>query len=433
VKNVLIISPRFPPINAADMHRVRHSLPHFEDYGWKATVLAVRPDRIQDYRDELLLETLPGEADVCHVSALPVTWTEKIGFGNVGFRSLPHYWRRGSRIIARENINLVYFSTTAFPVLVLGRYWKLRYGVPYVIDMQDPWFTGRHLERPVRELPLKEWGDHRLKQLMEPVAMTGTDAIISVSQGYCDALQTQYENVQPQNCSVIPFGASSVDFDVLDEKEIENPIFQPSSDAIHMVQVGRAGDDMELAARSVCSALADGMEDRPGLYRRVQMHFVGTRYSPSGEGTKAVEPIAQSYGVGEHVSEQTTRVPYFQALQLLRDADMLVLLGSEDPKYTASKLYPCILARRPLLAVFHENSSVVDIMNETNAGPAVTYASAGADPSVVGGRVEREWTAMLERLPYEPDVDWEAFAPYTAREMTRRQVEVFDDVVQMPS
>ena len=433
MSHVLIISPRFPPINAADMHRVRHSLPHFEKYGWKATVLAVEPDRIQDYRDELLLETLPADADVRHVSALPIDWTRAMGLGSVGFRSLPYYWRHGSQVISREDIDLVYFSTTTFPVLVLGRYWKSRFGVPCVIDMQDPWFTGRHWDQSAGERSMKAWAAHQLKRVLEPIAMKGTDAIISVSQGYCDALQHQYENVRAQNCSVIPFGASSVDFDVLDEKEIENPIFRPSPDAIHIVQVGRAGDDMELAARSVCSALADGVENRPELYRRVQMHFVGTRYSPPGEGTKAVEPIAQSYGVGEHVSEQTTRVPYFQALQLLRDADMLVLLGSEDPKYTASKLYPYILARRPLLAVFHENSSVVDIMNETNAGPAVTYASAGADPSVVGGRVEREWTAMLERLPYEPDVDWGAFAPYTAREMTRRQVEVFDDVVQMPS
>jgi len=430
MRNVLIISPRFPPINAADMHRVRHSLPHFHEMGWKATVLAVDPSRVDDYRDELLLRTVPSVADVRHVSALPSQWTRTLGIGNVVFRSLPFYLWAGSRVITQQDIDLVYFSTTAFPVLVLGRYWKRRHGVPYIIDMQDPWVAGHHWDEPAGERPLKARLVHQLGQWMEPVAMKGTDAIISVSRGYCDALQERYENIRPENCSVIPFGASQVDFDVLEDSHVENPFFRPSSDTINIVQVGRAGPDMETAAQGVFSALARGLDARPSLYRQVQMYFIGTRYSPPGQGTKTVEPIAQAYGVGDYVTEQTTRVPYFQALKVLRDADMLILLGSEDPKYTASKLYPYIMARNPLLAVFHEQSSVVDIMWETQVGPVVTFGSQGCDPETIGRRVEQEWGAMLERVPYEPDVDWDAFEPYTAETMTRRQVEVFDRVLE---
>lgn len=413
------------------MHRVRHSLPYFEDHGWKATVLAVTPDRIEDYRDELLLETLPVHADVRHVSALPIDWTRSLGVGNVGYRSLPDYWRQGSQIITQEGIDLVYFSTTAFPVLILGRYWKARFGVPYVVDMQDPWYTGLHQDKPAQKPSIKDWGAYQLKRWMEPIAISGTDAVISVSEGYCDALQSQYANVCASNCSVIPFGASQVDFDVLERTDIDNPLFRPSSDTINIIQVGRAGgENMELAPQSMFSALREGLRAHPEIYQRVHMYFVGTRYSPPGEGTKAVEPIAQSYRVGNKVTEQTTRVPYFQALKILQDADMLVLLGAEDPNYTASKLYPYILAQRPLLAVFHEDSSVVEIMRKTQVGPVVTYESGNEDPSEIGRRIQREWTSMLERVPYVPEVDWDAFAPYTAEAMTRRQVEVFDDVMQ---
>lgn len=38
----LIVSPRFPPINAPDLHRVRHSLPYFHRTGWES-VLAKAP------------------------------------------------------------------------------------------------------------------------------------------------------------------------------------------------------------------------------------------------------------------------------------------------------------------------------------------------------------------------------------------------------
>jgi hypothetical protein len=51
------------------------------------------------------------------------------------------------------------------------------------------------------------------------------------------------------------------------------------------------------------------------------------------------------------------------------------------------------------------------------------------DTNAVASEVEGAWSSMLERLPYTPDTDWDAFQPYTAEAMTRRQVEVFDRVI----
>jgi hypothetical protein len=102
--------------------------------------------------------------------------------------------------------------------------------------------------------------------------------------------------------------------------------------------------------------------------------------------------------------------------------------GSDDPDYTASKLYPYILSRRPVLAVFHQRSSVVDILQKTRAGKAVTF-DGGMDVGDLTDYVFRTWTPMLEKLPYTPDTDWDAFQPYTAEAMTRRQVEVFNEAV----
>jgi hypothetical protein len=158
------------------------------------------------------------------------------------------------------------------------------------------------------------------------------------------------------------------------------------------------------------------------------MHFVGTSYAPAGEGEKTLEPIAEEYGVADAVTERTDRIPYFQSLRLLRDADHLVVPGSDDPDYTASKLYPYILSERPVLAAFHENSSVVDILRATGAGTAVTFGGR-TDPEILAQDILMDWTPMLEQLPYTPDTEWDAFRPYTAEAMTRRQVEVFDKVV----
>jgi hypothetical protein len=420
------VSPRFPPINAADMHRVRHSLPYFPKLGWRPIVLAATPHRVEGGRDEMLKRTVPSDTDVRHVRALPLRWTRRVKIGNIALRSMPFYARRGSQIIKNEDVDLVYFSTTAFPVLALGRYWKMRFGTPYVIDMQDPWYSGTYDSDEAPAVLSKARLARQVGRFLEPVAMGGVDALISVSQGYCDILEEQYERIEPSMSSVIPFGAAQQDFDVLRSIEVENPIFDTDSDTVDIVQVGRAGLDMDRAAHAVFEALAVGRREHPDLYRNVRMHFVGTRYSP--QSPKTVEPIAAEYGVDDGVGEQPARVPYFQALKLLRDADMLVLLGSTDPNYTASKLYPYILAKKPLLAVFNEHSSVVDILHETHAGEAVTF-NADTPKGDLAGRIYDAWRAMLGRLPYTPDTDWNAFQPYTAEAMTRKQVEVFDQVL----
>ncbi len=428
MKTVLIISPRFPPINAPDLHRVRHSLPHFEAYGWDAEVWRVDPDVIERERDSLLSRTLPDEADVRTVGALDPSWTRFVRLGSLPLRSLPYYFWHGTRRLAQGDVDLVYFSTTAYPVTILGRYWKQRFGVPYVIDMQDPWHTDYYVGKPPEEQPPKFWFSYRLNKTLEPVAMRGVNGIISVSQGYCNTLQDRYDNITPEMCEVIPFGAADVDFEVTEDSGVSQPFVDPDDDTIDVVYAGRGGHDMATATKGIFNALARGRGEWPSLFGRVQMHFVGTSYAPAGEGEKTIEPIAERCGVGDAVTEHTDRIPYFQSLRLLRDADHLVVPGSEDPDYTASKLYPYILSRRPVLAVFNQNSSVVDILRDTGAGSAVTFN--GETPSDdLAERVCETWAPMLERLPYTPDTDWDAFEPYSAGTMTQRQVEMFDRVV----
>ena len=51
MKNVLIISPRFPPLNAADHQRVRMALPYFREYDWEPTVLCVDAQFVEASQD----------------------------------------------------------------------------------------------------------------------------------------------------------------------------------------------------------------------------------------------------------------------------------------------------------------------------------------------------------------------------------------------
>ena len=151
MKRVLIVAPHFPPVNAADMHRARVSLAALR----VVRLAAVRADgrarlpgdaaRAAPARD-----VAAGLPIIAYTGALPARWTRPLGVGSVGLRAFAHLYREGARIIARESIDLVFFSTTVFPAMALGRLWKRRFGVPYVLDIQDAWLSDYYDDKPDR-------------------------------------------------------------------------------------------------------------------------------------------------------------------------------------------------------------------------------------------------------------------------------------------
>jgi hypothetical protein len=429
-KRALIVSPHFPPVSAPDMQRVRMSLPYFEEFGWQPSVLAVAPDGAE-VLDPLLAETIPEGISVDRVRAMPSSITRLAGVGNVALRALPFLYRQGSRLIATRRIDLVYFSTTMFLSMPLGRLWKKRFGVPYVLDFQDPWVSDYYEAHPTVQAPRKYGLARRVHALLEPWTMKEAAGVISVSPGYIDALRDRYPGLAKAPCITLPFGAAHGDFELIARRPQPNRHFASGDGHVHGVYAGVAGDIMATALEILFRALKAGLVSAPELFSRVLLHFVGTSYAPGEAARKTVEPMADRVGVLSHVTERTARVPYFEALQLLRDADFLFIIGSDDPSYTASKLYPYILARKPLLALVHERSTVADIVRETDAGFVVTFSSPLDDreKSAAAERLAEQWARMLAARAHLPSTNWTRFERYTAREMTRRQCELFDDVV----
>lgn len=135
MSRVLIISPYFPPDNAADMQRVRTSLPYFEKYGWIPEIVCVDGKYTDMSKDPLLLESIPKRIKIHKVKAFSKKNTSKFGLGSLALRSLWFYKSNVNRLLQSEKFDLIYFSTTQFPVCILGNYWKKKFNIPYVIDI----------------------------------------------------------------------------------------------------------------------------------------------------------------------------------------------------------------------------------------------------------------------------------------------------------
>ena len=130
------------------------------------------------------------------------------------------------------------------------------------------------------------------------------------------------------------------------------------------------------------------------------------------------------------MTEITDRIPYFEALFLLGKADLVLVPGSIDQSYTASKIYPYVLAKRPLLAVFHKNSSVVRLFDSVDCGKLVAFDNVSDGP---GPYVEECLTYFSELLAGDPGhqaPSYAGFTPYLAESRAREQVDFFNIIVQ---
>jgi hypothetical protein len=427
-RRVLIISPHFPPTNAPDHQRIRVALPYLEQFGWEATVLAVKAEDVPHPQDPMLVKTLPPHVPIITVDALPSRYTKLIGLGGVGWRCLPQMQAIGDRLLAEEKFDLVFFSTTIFPVMLLGKRWWQKFGIPYVLDFQDPWRSDYHQGKAVsNQSPpggrLKYGMTQLLARCSEPQAMRSVQEVISVSPSYPTILKNRYAWLRPEQFTILPFGAPEQDFEQLAKLQVKQPIFDPQDGKQHWVYVGRGGADMQCALHILFTGIQAARLSNPIAWANVQLHFVGTSYAPSHLAVKTIEPIATACGVGDMVVEHTSRIPYFEAQQLLRDSDVIMMIGSDDASYTASKLYSCILAQKPILAIFHQNSSVVHILRDCQAGEVITFGDTAQS------RLIAPILQTFVKSPPPVKTNWEAFAPYTGQKMTQRLCEVFDRAV----
>ncbi|HXB02136.1 MAG TPA: hypothetical protein VNV15_04885 [Opitutaceae bacterium] len=426
LRRVLLVSPHFPPVNAPDAQRARLNLPYFREFGWEPVVLAVDPRQVPGRHDTPPASALPSDVTVHRCGALPAGLTRFAGLGSLGPRAWLHLRGAGAHLLHRERFDLVFFSTTQFLVFTLGAGWKKKFGVPFVIDVQDPWRTD-YYERPGAPPPPGGW-KYRFARWQagrfEEPAFRPAAGFVSVSESYLGQLRARYPWFSDKPSVVIPFGGSEADFAGVQGDPAIAPAFSPEPGCAHLVSVGAVGSIMSGALQALFAALRAFRDEQPALAARLRLHFIGTSYAPSAQAMPTVKPIAESHGVGDLVSEQPARIGYPESLKTMLAADALLLLGSDDPGYTPSRIAPYFLADRPVLAFVPAGSAAEARLAELDFARIVSL------PAAANMRQARDFFSALAadpaRLQTGPRNTPFFNAQFTARAGTRRLCEFFD-------
>jgi glycosyltransferase involved in cell wall biosynthesis len=378
LKKLLIISPHFPPLNAPDMQRIRMSLPFYRANGWEPVVLTIADEYQEGVREPELLATLPPDVRIIRIPAIPVRAARWCGLGNTGLRMLPYLLWHGSRLLRAEKFDVVFFSNTQFVTFPLGRLWRRWFGVPYVIDIQDPWRTDYYERRDSRSPPggwkyqfarFQAW-------LLEGWTYQRVGAVMSVSPSYLTDLRARYPSFVNVPAEVIRFGGSREDMVHAAAHPLAQPLFNRTKGEIHLLYTGASGPVMPHSLSVLFDGFRRYRERHPERAARLRFHFVGTSYVAPGTGQPSVLPVAAECGVADNVEEIPHRIGHLEALRWQQQADVLLMPGSSDLAYSPSKLYPYFLSGRPILGLVFRHSVMEQLLDELTCAYMVRFVDA---------------------------------------------------------
>ncbi len=420
-RQVLIVSPYFPPSTVAGVHRARIMTMHLMEYGWQSTVLCVHEREHEQNLDVELTQLVSSDVDVIKVGAWNKRVSRLFGLGDVSIRGYRALKREVISRIQSGQVDLLFITVLpGFPLRMVADI-KQRFGIPVVIDYQDPMLPDLQSKPPLFS---KARAAYQLAKWIEPGALQHADHLTAVSKGTCELILNRYPDLKQLPTTEIPIGCATSDFDKLAQLHRPCPWIDDYSRSIRIAYVGNAWTQSHGTLRAVFAALAQSSDS---LAASVRMIFVGSSNLVLDDVAPVVDPIAESMSVSNQVIEHAERVPYLDALNVMRKTDINLIIGSNDSHYTASKVYPLVLAGRPILAVIHRDSSVNQVLAETGGALVVNYDDITPVSDVID-----EIQSALEKVIIEfrnmKGPCSSAMTEHLATGISRRFAEVFDSV-----
>ena len=398
------------------------SLRYFKQFDWEAEIVTVKSFYSDLVKDPLLIKSIPEDIKVHSVKALSKKWTSRFGLGSISLRSLWFYFTYVNKLLSKQNYDLIYFSTTQYPVCVLGPYWKKKFKIPFVIDIQDPWHTDYYKNKPKSERPPKYWFSYRLNKLLERIALKSVDGLISVNQAYINDLKDRYIKIKDIPAATVPFSSSFIDFEIAKLNNSEFNSYYNNDEKIKIAYVGAVGTIMKESIIKLLYAFKTFVNTNPPFKEKIELYFLGTSYAPNGRGIPSVKPIANELGIGGYVIEVTERLTYYNAINHIINSSALFIVGSDDSNYIGSKVYNYLMANKPIYSLLHHESPAISILKNYDLA---VINDLNSTEEIINNSFSKFITSLTRnnQINKRPT--------YDAMMMTKDQCAVFDKVLNI--
>jgi hypothetical protein len=414
MKTVALFAAHFPPSNLANVHRSRLWAQHLQEFGWRPIIVTTHWRYYDEALDWELCQLLDPGLEIIRTRALPTNPVRVIG--DIGIRGLPWHLSALRRLFDEHCIDFLHITVPSFYSAVLGQLLYRRRPVPFGIDYNDPWV---HVWPEAERRFSKAWVSMNLGEILEPWAVRNAVLITGVAEGYYAGVLERNPHLERQAIiASMPHGNSAKDYEIIACAPTRPILFDPNDGAFHMVYAGAMLPKAFEVLDSFLAALVQMRIERPEVFERMRVHFIGTGKSPNDPIGHNILPRAASLGLAGTICEHPQRVPYADVLRYLTKASAILILGSTEQHYTPSKVYQSVQAKRPIFALLHESSTAVRVLEESRAGVAIRLNEKTLPaPTDLANRL----TSFVCNPGYSPDqVDWSQFEAFSARESARK-------------
>jgi hypothetical protein len=392
-----------------------------------------------------LVKTVDPRAEVHFTRALPVFKPRLIG--DIGLRGFYFLYRRAKEIIRSREIDFIWIPVPSFYTALLGRWLYEKFQIPYGIDYIDPWIRDIHNRRNLRSV-LSLW----LARMLEPVAVKKASLITGVAfEYYRPVLERNFkrsrkpeaqssphslklrwskklEGQQPASgfrlpAFSIPHLAFPYGFDLNDYQVVpsDTELLWDPEKILPVVYAGAFLPNARIVMEFLFQAL-QRMKAESRIVEKIKFYFIGTG-SYAGE---TIRQMSERYGIEELIEEKRERFPYLKVLYLLKNAHGVLVVGSTEPHYTASKIYQALLSLRPVMTLLHEQSQAYEVLKDTRS-EAFSVGFDQLDDLLIP-RIQKKLGIFFSK-EREWDLDLVKLNKFSAHESAGKLVRTMEEII----
>lgn len=416
-KKVLIIYPNWVPSNAVGVLRVRLIVNYLHEYDWEPILVTVNPTFYEEEKSADLVKLVKEDIRVEYVDA---KHAGKIRlYGDIALRAFSNLKNKALEIISKEKIDCMWVPIPPFYTALIARKVHDATQVPYVIDYIDPWvhhFPGSHFAFSRARLA------SIMANILEPIAVKKAAGFTGVSSAYYLPVFDRNKHLKNKPHAGMPYGFDANDY--LAKPTNQKLIWSDDGDVIPFIYAGAFLPNAHYFVEELFKIIAT-LRKEGKLNSRVRFYFVGTGHT----NLRSIADYANEYAIQDIVVEKKERIPYLEVLHNLSNAEGILAIGSTEVHYTASKIFQAILSLRPVFAVFHHQSSVIDILKQTLADNYLVKYYEDEDENEFENRLLKCFKAFLNNSKgWNPIV--EKLDKYSARSSTQAVVNVLNQALQ---
>lgn len=362
MKRVLLVSYYFPPFAGSGVFRPIRLAKYLPRHGWDVTVLSVGKRALLPKDPALAAEVAAG-VEIVRAPSLeprvPLLLLQRLGLAGLARRLEPWFlvpddqrgWvsfatRRGRRALSTRRHDAIVSTAGPYSAHLVGLALHRRTGLPWVADFRDEWTTNPYL----RDRYPTAW-HRRLNLGLEREVLTCASRVACVSEPWLAALRALVPAEPAEKFRVHPNGYDADHFRGTRDK-------RPAR--FRVVYAGSFYGHRSPAVFLEGARLAIEAGDVPA--NEIEILLVGD------VGTSA---LGRTLPPG--VVTVAARRPYFEALRLLQEAAVLLLVIPTEggAGNHTGKLFNYLAAGRPILALAPESNVAADLIRHSRSGVVV--------------------------------------------------------------